>query len=170
MKRFSLLTKLSLAIFLNVLVAKFANAYITPYLITYSEVGFGKVMFTNGNCTLDHDTGEVSNSTPDYMCNLDGSSVAGYYRIIANPNKQVSIKILQRDNTGDGFIYIPGGELSSDAETLVITPNIAQEIDSGSNGNIYIRLGGTLHITKDVAPSKEFVLTRAEGIEWSELP
>ncbi|MCP4321440.1 MAG: hypothetical protein GY951_18520 [Psychromonas sp.] len=143
---------------------------VTPSFHVNKAINFGLVLFITGNCTMDHNTGVITDSNPSKMCGSNGNGTRGYYTIIANPNKQISFKIDQRNNEGDGFLYIPAGELSSDFETVAITPNIAQQINSGSSGVVNIYLGGQFFIVSPASPSTPFTLTKIDGIEWSELP
>jgi hypothetical protein len=150
-------------------------AAITPTFFINQDVNFGVILFRDGNCTMDHVTGQITDANPSIMCGdvnsgASGTSVAGEFIIVANPNKQVEIKINQLDNQGDGIIYIPRGELISDFETITITPNVKQSINSGSSGTIEIKVAGQLFITNEISPSKQFELTIEEGIEWNELP
>ncbi len=153
-----------------VVVSSPAAAGATPVFIAYDEVSFGQVLFVSGNCTMSHVDGSFTFASPDSMCGAAGKGTPGHYLIITEPGKQVRIKVLQRDNEGDGFVYIPAGELISDAETLAITPNIAQDISSGAAGSVRIKLGGQLLILSPTTPSSSFNLIKVDGIEWSILP
>jgi hypothetical protein len=149
-------------------------AAITPRFFISEEVNFGVILFRNGNCTMDK-TGQITDANPSIMCGNANSGASGTYRageftIIANPNKQVEIKINQLDDQGDGIIYIPGGELISDFETVIIKPNVKQSINSGSSGTIEIKVAGQLFIANELFTSTEYELTIEEGIEWNELP
>lgn len=148
----------------------FKNYAITPSFHVNKKINFGLVFFITGHCTMDHDTGAITASTPSKMCGSNGNGTRGYYSIIANPNKQISFKINQRNNEGDGFLYIPAGELVSDTETIVITPNVAQQINSGSSGVVNIYLGGQFFIVSQASPSTNYTIMKTDGIEWSELP
>ena len=143
---------------------------VTPSFHVNKEISFGLVLFIAGNCTMSHETGAITVSNPSKMCGAYGNGIRGYYTIIANPNKQISFKMDQRDNEGDGFLYIPAGELVSDFETVVIIPNTSQQIDSGSSGIVNIYLGGQLLIVSPTTPSTSITFQKIAGIEWSELP
>lgn len=147
-----------------------AYADITPYLTTDKEISFGHVLFISGNCTMSHTDGTFTLSNPDVMCGYASKGVPGRYVIIANPNRQISINILQRNNDGDGFIFIPEGEFISDFETVAITVNVAQQINSGTSGVVNIQVGGRLFINSQTTPNSNFNLIKVDGIEWSELP
>lgn len=148
----------------------FSSYAVTPSFHVNKAISFGLVLFITGNCTMSHETGLITVSNPSQMCGSNGKGIQGYYTIIANPNKQISFRIDQRDNEGDGFLYVPAGELISDFETVTIIPNSTQQIDSGSSGIVNIYLGGQLFIVSPTTPSSSFTLTKVAGIEWSELP
>ena len=143
---------------------------LTPRLNINQEIDFGEVMFVPGNCTMNHQTGAFTLTNPAGKCGGYGNGTPARYVIIANPNKQVRIKLLQRTNSGDGYLFIPAGEIISDTETLSITPDIAQDIDSGTSGIIQINMGGSLYWSLPIAPGINVDFTREDGIEWSELP
>lgn len=148
----------------------FCYADITPVLNTIQEVSLGQVLFTQGNCTISHVNGSFSNVNPGAMCGWEGNGTPGRFTIIANPSRQIRIKILQRTNEGDGFIFIPQGELLSDTETLSITSDVAQDIDSGPSGIVNIHMGGQFFMVSPAAPNTIYELIKVNGIEWSELP
>jgi hypothetical protein len=141
-----------------------------PFLNTDREINFGAVLFVPGNCTMSHVNGSFSNINPAMMCGTGGNATPGRYVIFADPNQQVSIKLLQRDNQGDGLMFIPEGELVSDTETHTITAGVAQEIDSGASGIVTINVGGRLFVLTSLSPSSNFEFTLVDGIEWSVLP
>lgn len=143
---------------------------LTPSFHVNKEISFGLVLFIAGNCTMSHETGAITVSNPSKMCGAYGGGIRGHYTIIANPNKQIRFKMDQRDNEGDGFLYIPAGESVSDFETVVIIPNTIQQIDSGSSGIVNMYLGGQLLIVSPTTPSTSVTFTKVAGIEWSELP
>jgi hypothetical protein len=151
----------------------FFNGYcyaLDPVLNNIREPNFGDIVFIPGSCRLNYATGEVTDLGGSNTC-VDGTKgVVGKYNIIANAERQVSIKILQRDNEGDNLLFIPEGELVSSFETIVITPNVAQQINSGATGVITINLGGRLYVNQFLTPSTNYTLTKIDGIEWSELP
>jgi hypothetical protein len=159
-----------IALMCLLLLTSFSSYALTPSFSVNKEISFGLVLFIPGNCTMDHNSGAITVSNPSKMCGSNGNGVRGYYTIIANSNTQISIKISQRDNEGDGFLYIPAGELVSDFETVVIIPNTTQQIDSGSSGVVNIFLGGQLLIVSPTTPSSNITFTKVAGIEWSELP
>lgn len=152
------------------LLSQTSKAEITPVFGTNNEIAFGAILFVSGNCTMSHVDGSFSDVSPAVMCGTAGNGDPGRYVIIATPNKQVSIKVLQRNNQGDGIMFIPQGQLISDTETLTITPGIAQEIDSGLSGVVNIHLGGRLFVLSQINPGTQFEITLSEGIEWSVLP
>lgn len=147
-----------------------SSTYAAPIFGTNEEINFGPVLFITGNCTMNHINGSFSDVNPAVMCGVGGRGTPGRYVIITDPNKQVQIEILQRDNQGDGILFIPQGELISDTETHTITPGIAQEIDSGASGVVNIHLGGRLFILSYQNPSSNIEVTLIDGIEWSVLP
>lgn len=143
---------------------------ITPSLNIDQEISFGQVMFTQGNCTMSHIDGEFSNTSPQNKCGGYGRGTPGRYVIIANPNKQIRIQLLQLSDLGNGYLFTPSGELVSDTETLTITPGIAQDIDSGTSGVVRINVGGSFFWSIQNTPNAVVNLIREDGIEWSELP
>ncbi|MFT5760099.1 MAG: hypothetical protein ACI9LM_004883 [Alteromonadaceae bacterium] len=155
---------------ISIFIGKTTYADVVPYMTTENEISFGKIMFIPGNCQMDHVTGNIIVSNPDVMCDLEDQTIAGRYTIVANPNKQVNIKFMQRDNEGDGFIFIPEGIIFSDVESLSITANTAQQLNSGVSGIIRLQVGGRLFVIQHIPSSSIFTLTKIEGIEWNELP
>jgi hypothetical protein len=151
-------------------IGKMSYADEIPFLTTENEIFFGKIMFRPGNCQMDHATGNIIVSNPDIMCDLEDQGIAGRYTIIAHPNKQVDIKFNRRNNEGDGFIFIPEGIIFSDVESLTITADSTQQLNSGISGIIRIQVGGRLFVTQQIAPSSTFTLNELAGIEWDELP
>lgn len=148
----------------------YGRADITPSFSVVQEISFGQTLFIPGNCYLDPETGYVSDLPPSIMCVATGTGKVGHYVIIANPNKQIRIKILQKNNDGDGFIFTPEGFIESDTHTEAITVNVAQEINSGNSGVVDIFIGGQLYSTEEISPSSIFSFERTDGIEWEELP
>ena len=161
----TLTTVLTLSLFLNT----YCYALI-PVLNNIREPNFGEIVFIPGSCHLDYVSGEVTDIGGSTTCINGTTGIVGKYNIIANAERQVSIKILQRDNEGDNLLFIPEGELVSSAETIVIIPNVAQEINSGATGVITINLGGRLYVTQFLTPSTDYSVTKIDGIEWSQLP
>lgn len=141
-----------------------------PFLNTDREINLGAVLFVPGNCTMSHSNGSFSNINPAMMCGSGGTGTPGRYVIFAEPNQQVSIKLLQRDNQGDGLMFIPEGELVSDTETLPFTAGVAEEIDSGVSGIVTINVGGRLFVLTSISPSSNIEFTLVDGIEWSIVP
>lgn len=150
--------------------ASVSHADIVPFFVTNRALSFSQILFIQGNCTMSHVNGAFSNVNPAVMCGWAGNGTPGRYVVIANPGRQIRIRILQRDNQGDGFIFLPEGELISDTETLQITAGIAQDIDSGVSGVVNIHLGGRLFVVSPTTPSTSFNLILVDGIEWEELP
>ena len=147
-----------------------ARAEITPVFGANDEIYFGAMLFIQGNCTMSHVDGSFSNINPAMMCGASGKGTPGHYSIVAEPNRMVSIKIIQRDNQGDGLLFVPTGELISDVETLAITPGTDQEINSGVSGVVDIRVGGSLYVLSPLSPGVDYQLEVSKGIEWSVLP
>jgi hypothetical protein len=157
-------------LFISLLSAGDLLANTRPFLNTDREINFGSVLFVPGNCTMSHVDGSFSNINPAVMCGTGGNGSPGRYVIFADPNRQVSVKLLQRDNSGDGLMFIPEGQLISDTETHAITAGVAQEIDSGVSGIVNIHVGGRLFVLTSISPSSSFEFTLEDGIEWSVLP
>jgi hypothetical protein len=145
------------------------NADITPTFGIVKNIHFGAILFIPGNCQIDSNTAIITNLSPSTTC-FNSTGTRGHYVIVANPNKQISIKINQRDNVGDGFVFIPNGELVSDAETLNITINVEQQIDSGTSGVVDIYIGGLFLSSEQLLPSTDYFFEKPDGIEWTELP
>lgn len=144
-------------------------AQITPVMNIIREPDFGELVFVPGSCLLDYQTGQVTDLVASNTC-INASGTVGKYQLVVNSNTLVSIKILQRDNEGDNLMFVPEGQLVSSVQTIDITPNIAQQINSGATGVITINLGGRLYINQYLNPSSTYHLTKEDGIEWSELP
>jgi len=144
----------------------YTAAFITPYIIETRTLLFGEVIFIPGSCTMAHDTMVITNITAQNIC-VDGIGSSGSYRIFANPNKQVQIKINSHINSGNGIVYVPSGILESDVESKNIIPDINETIDSGASGIINITLGGRLTINTILTPSS----TNSElfNIDFTEL-
>ncbi len=147
-----------------------ARAKITPYFATNNDIGLGSVLFVPGYCTMSHEDGSFSDLAPAVMYGLGGPATPGRYAIVANPNQQISITLLQRDDQGDGIMFIPQGEVISKTETHTLTAVVAQEIDSGTSRVINIHVGGRLFVLSSIAPGSNIEFTLVDGIEWSVVP
>lgn len=152
------------------LVAGHLGAEITPYFATNTEINFGAVLFVQGNCTMSHVNGAFSNISPAAMCGAGGNGTPGRYVIVANPNQTVSFTMSQRNNQGDGLMFIPEGQLISDTENHAFSAGVAQEINSGVSGVVNIHIGGRLFILTPMSPSSNLGFTFVDGIEWSIVP
>lgn len=155
---------------LFMLYSNYTLAEIVPYFETNNEINFGSVLFVPGNCTMSHENGSFSNINPAVMCGAGGNGTPGRYVIVANPNQQISIKLLQRDNQGDNLMFIPQGELISYTETHTISAGVAQVIDSGATGVVNIHVGGRLFVLSTISPSSNIEFTYENGIVWSIVP
>jgi len=128
------------------------KAAITPYIIETKTLSFGSVIFIPGSCQMAYNTQVITNLTTQNIC-TNSSGTAGGYRIFANPNKQVQIKLNSHGDNGNGIIYVPDGQLVSDVASALIIADTTQTINSGASGIIDITIGGRITINSVLASS-----------------
>jgi len=141
-------------------------ADITPYIVETQTLYFGNVIFVPGSCQMAYDTQVISNLTVQNICATSLGTTGGY-RIFANPNKQVQIKINSHTDSGNGIIYVPDGQLSSDVENTLVIADTTETINSGTSGIIDITLGGRLTINSTL--SSLTLYNELYDIEFNEL-
>lgn len=142
------------------------------YITEVNKVDFGELLGLAGSCHLDHST-KVVTDVGGSLCPFTTPPLGepGKYFIVADPFKQISIRIKNRPNTGDGLTYVPDGvyEVFGLADTAIIS-NQFQVIDSGATGVINIKLGGTLTSATSQSFNSVFSVVVTEGITFNELP
>ncbi len=132
--------------------SQISQAAITPYIIETKTLSFGSLIYVPGACKLAYNTQVITNLTSQNIC-TNSSGSAGVYRIFANPNKQVQIKLNSHSDSGNGILYVPDGQLVSDVASAIIIADTTQTINSGTSGIIDITIGGQLTISSILTPA-----------------
>ncbi|PCH94050.1 MAG: hypothetical protein COB83_12610 [Gammaproteobacteria bacterium] len=153
-------------ILLILICSSYAKAAIVPYIVETKSLYFGNIVFVPGSCLMAYDSQLISPLTPQNIC-TSTLGAAGSYRIFANPNKQVQIKIKSHADSGNGIVYVPDGQLVSDVANALIIADTTQTINSGVSGIIDITLGGRLTINNNLASSSTY--SELFDIEFVEL-
>ena len=145
----------------------FKSLALTAYIAQTSLIHFGFLIHIPGSCDMAYDTKLITNTSASNICTSSAGQL-GKYRIYANPNTQVQIKVKSHNDNGSGIIYIPNGELGSDAETLLIVADVNKTIDSGASGIIDIHLGGSMYLNNMLSSSTNYI--ESFDIDFTELP
>jgi hypothetical protein len=143
-----------------------AQALITPYIVETKTISFGNIIFIPGSCLMAYDTQVITNITSQNIC-INSSGTTGGYRVFANPNKQVQIKLNSHGDSGNGIIYVPDGQLVSDIANALIIADTTKTINSGTSGIIDITIGGRLTINSMLSSSSAY--NELFTIEFTEL-
>lgn len=146
------------------------SAFCAPYLNTVNHIDFGDLLGFPGSCEMNGDTGVISNLTGNF-CLPDKTGTPGLYIIVSSPNKIIRIRINSKANTGNGIRLTPSGiyEVTDEADVAII-PDQFQDIDTGSYGSVFIRLGGSISAAAPLSFGGSYPQTNVVGIEWNELP
>ena len=128
------------------------KAAITPYIVETKTLSFGSIIFISGSCQMAYNTQVITNLTSQNIC-TNSTGTTGGYRIFANPNKQVQIKLNSHGDNGNGIIYVPDGQLVSDVANGLIIADTTKTINSGASGIIDITIGGRITINSVLASS-----------------
>ena len=131
------------------------------------EIDFGTIFFKQGICDMDPASGDLSNVTGVNLCAMSAKGTVGRYVITTEPNKMVTVKLIQRNSDGDGLVFIPAGHISSISEDMEVPADIEIDISSGSTGVVRLYLGGRLQVMQDLEPSSNYSFSQPVGIEWS---
>jgi hypothetical protein len=143
---------------------------ITPTINLVQTINFGNLILSTGSCRMFPDNGVLTNFQGTFLCGLPGDSQVGKYTIIANPNRQVQVKVLPNLDNGDGYNFNPRVNLLSDIGQKVIVNNTEfVEINSGISGIININIGGDLTVYSLLPAGQTFNFIYDPGIEWNEL-
>jgi hypothetical protein len=151
-------------------VASFNAFAITPSINLVQKINFGNLILSTGSCRMFPDNGVLTSFQGTFLCELPGDSRVGKYTIIANPNRQVQVKVLPNLDNGDGYSFNPRVNLLSDVGQKVIVNNTEfVEINSGISGIINIDIGGDLTVYSLLPAGQTFNFIYDPGIEWNEL-
>jgi hypothetical protein len=143
---------------------------ITPTFNFVQEINFGNLILSTGSCRMIPSSGTLISFQGTFLCDLPGDAQVGKYTIIANPNKQVQVKILPNLDNGDGYMFNARVNMVSDVSQKVIVDNTEfVEINSGSSGIINITVGGDLVVYALLPAGQTFNFVYDPAIEWNEL-
>ena len=145
-------------------------AYVEPYLTIIDELSFGELTGFSGTCSLDYQTKELSHVSGTLCPFSDGrKGTPGKFFLFGNPNTQISIRIKNKPNTGDGFSYTPSGVYSvSGFSDVAIISNTFQLVNTGNSGLIIINLGGTFTSAVQQSFNSTFDLVIEDAIQFIE--
>lgn len=161
---------LGISIFCQCVVASFNTFAITPSFNVVQEIDFGNLILMTGSCRMVPSSGILIAFQGTFLCELPGDSQVGKYTIIANPNRQVQVKMLPNLDNGDGYMFNARVNMVSDSEQKVIFDTAAfVEINSGASGIINIDVGGDLTVYSILPSGQTFNFTYDPAIEWNEL-
>jgi hypothetical protein len=161
---------LSISIFCLCIILSLNTFAITPTFNVVQEIKFGSLILSTGSCRMIPSTGALISFQGMFLCDLPSESQVGKYTIIANPNKQVQVKMLPNLDNDDGYEFNARVNMVSDSEQKVIfnTTDFV-EINSGDSGMINIDVGGDLTVYSLLPSGQTFNFTYEPAIEWNEL-
>lgn len=152
------------------LVSSFIHAAIIA--IEVEELDFNKFLPLIGDCEMAYDTGVITSIFATNMCNNAPVGTPGEY-VLNNmiPNTNYDIKVHTRlPVSNDGFTFSPRGKIISDAETLNIVADQFVRINSGTLGQVTIKMGGRIKVAKPTSGGTKYNLEDAVKITYQVAP
>lgn len=134
------------------------------------DIDFGTIFFKQGICDMDPATGALTNVTGINTCEESSKGTVGSYVITTSPNVTVTVKLLQRNDAGDGLIFEPTGKMRNISQEVDVPAGIDVQISSGSTGVVRLFVGGRLRLAQDMLPANTYTFSQPVGIEWSITP
>ncbi|AEP30356.1 hypothetical protein [Brumicola nitratireducens] len=147
-----------------------AGYTITPTFNIVQTIKFGTVLPATGSCLMHPETAELFAFQGEFICAISESAQNGIYTIIANPNKDIEIKVTPSLDDGAGIMFNPRVQLESDTERkYILNNNNFVIIDSGDSGIVNLFLGGELSISEIFAFDQTISFNFVDAIEWNEI-
>jgi len=157
----------------SLLLLSFSGSLLATNFNLVEPMNFSVFMSTNGECSLDSATGNVTELSGNGFCAYAEGASPATFKFTGIPNEDYEFKVnLLAASNSNGYMFTPEGSITSDLESKVALVGSFVRVNAGTTGIINIRVGGRLRVdsSTNLQAGTKYRVREVFSISWQEAP